>query len=103
MVRDRCERASLVLARFAGEDSLLVVEPVNYEWEVVEGHRCAEWNIGNGVDGSDNVESEMVFVLTGETVAPQTTNVVLTVGEEHIGNTASVGSSNITIFFQDAH
>ena len=89
MVRDWSEGASLILARFAGEDGLLVVEPVNYEWEVVEWHRRAERDIGNGVDGSYDVESEVVFVLAGEAVAPQTTDVVLAVGEENIGDTTS--------------
>ena len=89
MVRDRSEGASLILARFAGEDGLLVVEPVNYEREVVEWHRRAERDIGNGVDGSYDVESEVVFVLAREAVAPQTTDVVLAVGEENIGDTTS--------------
>ena len=91
MVGDRSECAPLVLARFAGEDGLLVVEPVNDKREIVEGHRRAEWDIGNGVDGSYDVESEIVFVLAGETVTPQSTDIVLTVGEQHIGNTTSAG------------
>ena len=90
MVGDRSECAPLVLARFAGEDGLLVVEPVNDKREIVEWHRRAEWNIGNGIDGSYDVESEMVFVFTGEAVAPESTDIVLAVGEQHIGNTTSV-------------
>ena len=50
MVRDRREGAFLVLAGLAGEDCLLVVEPVNDEREVVERHRCTERDISNGVD-----------------------------------------------------
>ena len=96
MVRDRCESTPLILARFAGEYGLLVVEPVHNEGEIIERQGRTEWDISNGVDGSNNVESEMAFVLAGEAVAPQATDVVLTVGEEHIGNTTSVGvqSSN---------
>ena len=93
MVRNWSEDASLILVRFAGKDGLLIVEPVNDKREIVEGHCCAEWDIGNRVDGSYDVETEMVFVLAGEAVAPQTTDVVLTVGEKHIGNTTSVGLS----------
>ncbi len=70
MVRDRGEGAPLIFTRLAGKDSLLVVEPVNNEREVVERHCRTEWDISNRIDGSDNVESEMVFVLTREAVAP---------------------------------
>ena len=97
-MRDWREGASLVLARFTGKDGLLVVEPVHDEGEIVEGHRRTEWDIGDGVNGSYDVESKVVFVLAGEAVAPQTTDVVLTVGEEHIGNTTSVRKKN---FFED--
>ena len=96
MVRDWGEGAPLILARFAGKDGLLVVEPVNDKREIVERHCRAEWDIGDRVDGSYDVESEMVFVLAREAVAPQTTDVVLTVGEEHVGNTTSVGLSTRT-------
>ena len=90
MVGDRGEQASMKLASSAGEDGLFVVEPVNDKREIIEGHGGAKGDVSDGVDRSDDVESEMSLVFARETVAPQTTDVVLAVGEEHVGYATSV-------------
>ena len=90
VVRDRCKRTSLILTRLAGEDGFLVVEPVDDEGKIVERERRTERDIGDGVDRGNDVESEVFFVFTGEAVTPQTTDIVLAVGEENIGDTTSV-------------
>ena len=59
--------------------------------EVVEGHRRTEWDIGDWIYRSYDVEPEVFPVLPRKAVTPQTTDVVLAVGQQHIGNTSSVG------------
>ena len=58
--------------------------------EIIKGHGRAKGDVGDGIDRSDDVESKMFLVFAGETVAPQTTDVILAVGEEDIGHTTSV-------------
>ena len=49
--------------------------------EVVEGHRRTEWDIGDWIYRSYDVEPEVFPVLPRKAVTPQTTDVVLAVGQ----------------------
>ena len=72
-----------------GEGGLLVVEPVDQEWLVFQGHGCSERDISHWVNGSCDEEAEVALLGVGEGVAPDSADVVGAVSEENIRDAAS--------------
>ena len=82
---------------FVCESCLLVVKPVYNKREVLYRYCRSKWDVCHGIDGSSYEKMKALFLIGGKGVAPETTDIVLTISEEDIGNASSVSGEGVCV------
>lgn len=91
---------------FAGECHLLVVQPVDCEWSILDRHGGSEWNIRVWTDGDGNVKPQSGVACSTTTpylVLPQSADVVHAVSEQYITHITSANTDTHTHTMKSDH
>ncbi len=88
-VGDRSGHTLLEFIHLGRECSLLVVEPVDNKWLIIQWHGRPERDVSHWIYRCSNEEAQSTHFGVGQGVAPDSTHIVSAVSQEDIGDAAT--------------